>query len=123
MLHFSQTTHYIEPPMGLTTLLNKIADLGSLAKVFGDAHIYEACKKEYERISSEWTTKARAEAESKSYRNWPAGGESYLVNAPFDWDTVIKSCDQLNSIIDINDPTLCWQIKKKYNSLMTELFR
>lgn len=122
MLHFSNTTHTIAPSNELEMLLNKISILGSYAKLFGDMHVYDLCKQQYESISREWTNKAETEARAKSYRSWPAGGENYLVQRPMDWEDLINMGDQLNRFIDMSNSSQRWKVKKDYEKLFKEIF-
>ena len=86
MIRVTHQHHSITPPMELTNMLQYFGTIAYLAKELGDSNLFNQAKEQYQSIASSWYSKAKAEVEGKSHRNWLGGGETYSVFQPQDFE-------------------------------------
>ena len=68
--------------MELAEMLNYFGTIAYLAKELGESNLFNQAKGQYQSVADNWYSKAKAEVEGKSHRNWLGGGETYSVFEP-----------------------------------------
>ena len=85
-IRVNHSTHFINPPLELTNILNKLAYAAVLAKSLELTDLFNQAQDTYRKLSGQWDANANIQAKAKSHTDWLGGGDTYLVHSSNDWE-------------------------------------